>query len=310
VITTARAVAGGWAIMTACAVTGASGPPGVAPRSALGDEHAAARAALTAAINADRVAAGAAPVAVDTLATVVAQAHALAMATGDFFSHYGSTGDAPYERYAYAGGRAHLKENVFQWRISGGIPEDAEAARARFSMARVHQLLMESPGHRTTILDPHRTHVGIGMALDDQGRELVVVEDFIARHAEIELPSVAWRRSPTLLRGRMIDRDARPLLVVLSREPAVRDWVTRGDPPPSGSYMEGSEEAILIPPWEILRRRDGAFETVLPLEPLAPGRFYGVVYAASARAVERAIARGRASTENGWPAAAFMIDLF
>jgi hypothetical protein len=262
-----------------------------------------------AAINADRIEVGAPPVVVDSLATAVAQTHALAMVTGDFFSHYGWTGDAPYERYAAAGGHAHVRENVFQSRLSGGTTGNREATLRRFGMAKVHELLMGSPGHRVTILDPHRTHVGIGVAVDDEGTNLVVVEDFIARHAEIELPSIAWRRSPNWLRGRMLDGDARPLLVVLSREPAVRDWVARGDPPPEGPYTEGGGEAILVSPWEIVSGRDGAFEVLLPLAQAPPGRFYGVLYAASARAVERAIARGRASTEDGWPAAAFVIEL-
>jgi uncharacterized protein YkwD len=280
-----------------------------AAKSSIDDEHAFARAVLLAAINADRVQAGAPPVVVDSLTTAVAQAHATAMAAVGFFSHYGTTGDAPYERYASAGGRAHLRENVFQWRLAGWIVGDADTARPRFDMERVHEHLMDSPGHRATILDPHRTHIGIGIAVDTEKRSLVVVEDFIARHAVIDVPRVAWRRSPTVLRGRILERDARPLLLVLAREPVPREWVLRGEPPPVGPYLEGGDEAFLVPAWEIGHRPDGAFEIELPLSGLAPGRFYGVLYVAPTRVVDRAVARGRASTEIGWPAAAFMIEV-
>jgi uncharacterized protein YkwD len=297
-------------LLLACAPAYAppDGPGSAASRPALGDALQAERLALLAAINADRQAAGARPLAIDTLATMVAQEHAEAMASGGFVSHYGVGGDAPYERYAAAGGTAHVVENVLGQRVGGTLPGSGRAAH--FDAGVVHGFLMSSPGHRASILDPHRTHVGLGIAYGSDGRSLLVTEEFLARHAEIVAPRLAWRGSPTLVEGRIARPGVRPLLLVLHREPSIRPWVARAEPPPPGPYSDGAEgEGLLVPPWAIVWRRDGGFEASLPLAHQAAGRYYAVLYVAPSDVVDRALARRRVSSELGWPGAAFVIEV-
>lgn len=296
-------------LLLACAPAYAPpGESGPASRPSLGNELHGERLALLAAINADRQAAGARPLALDTLATMVAQEHAEAMASGGFVSHYGPGGDAPYERYAAAGGTAHVVENVLGQRV-GGSPH-GPGREARFDVGVVHGFLMGSPGHRASILDPHRTHVGLGIAYGAGGRSLLVAEEFLARHAEIVAPRLAWRGSSTLVEGRIARPGVRPLLLVLHREPPIRPWVARAELPPPGSYSDGAEgPGLLVPPWAIVWRRDGGFEVSLPLAHQAAGRYYAVLYVAPSDVVDRALARRRVSSEHGWPGAAFVIEV-
>ena len=279
------------------------------PRPSLDPTLKRERLALLAQINADRRATGAPPLVLDTLATSVAQEHAEAMANGGFVSHYGPGGDAPYERYALAGGTAHVVENVLGQRVSGFRPGEATLAE-RFDAELVHDFLMSSPGHRASILDPHRTHVGLGIAFGPDGRSLLVAEEFLARHAEIVAPRLTWHRSSIEIAGRVSGSRIRPLLLVLRREPAIRAWASRGEPPPPGPYSDGAEGgSVLVPPWLIAWRRDGFFEAPLPLQREAPGRYYGILYVAPSGVVESALARGRVTTEDGWPGAAFVIEV-
>jgi uncharacterized protein YkwD len=294
-------------VLLGCASAYVAALPRPSGASTIRDEHLEARQALLSLINADRMAYGASPVVLDSLATMVAQVHAAAMAGTGFASHYGTAGDAPYERYAAAGGTAHVRENVFAWRTRGApLPDE----RRRIDPALVHGSLMGSSGHRATILDPHRTGVGIGIAWSAEGTSLVVVEEFLAHHAAIVTPRLSWGSSPPIVVGRLFDPELEPLLVILSREPDVRDWVARGEPPPDGPYLDGGEgTGILVPPWAFETRRDGSFEVALPLGGVERGRWYGIVYVAPAEVVRRSIAGGRVSSAVGWPGAAFLLDV-
>lgn len=274
----------------------------------IGDRYARARLILLDAINDDRALHGAPPVALDSLATVVAQGHARAMARDDYLSHYGTDGSAPYERFALAGGVGHVRENVFRWSRRPPDPRDDGRAWPQFDVREAEAWLMASPGHRATILDPSRTHVGIGIVEDRAGAVVYVVQEFLARHLRLEVPTLVWRSGRTTIRGRMIRPGTRPLLVYVSREPEVESW--RG-PPPGGGYVDGGEDGVLVPPWRIeWNRSDASFELVLDPAALGgPGRYYGIVYVASEEGVRRAMGVGRVGLEGGYPGAAFIFEV-
>lgn len=299
-------------------VVGLSCAPSVPPPLARGagpapvpipDGYARARLELLEAVNADRAAAGRIPVGLDSLATVVAQAHAEAMAAEGFFSHYGTGGDAPYERLAEAGGTAHVRENIFRWLERGSHP--AGDLSERFDVRQAEEWLMDSPGHRQTILDPHRTGVGLGIAVDPQHRTVYVVQDFVARHAEVEAPRQAWRRAPTPVSGRVLEEGIRPLLLLVMAEPVRRPWEEGRDEPPGGPYPDGSGEGTILPPWAIeWRPGDRSFAAELHSGLLSdPGRYYGIIYVAPEKAVERALFMRATGTRDGWPGGAFVIDV-
>lgn len=294
----------------ACVTAGAPGSSAGAgaDRTPIRDRYAAARLELLAAINHDRRAAGAGAVGLDSLATVAAQAHAVAMAAGDFFGHYGLFGEAPYERLAAAGETGHVMENVYRWAVSSMPSVRGSDPWPAFDPRHAHRSLMASPGHRETIVDPHRTHVGLGIAADSADGAVYVVEEFVARHAEIEAPRLAWGGSVTPLTGRMLDPALRPLLVLVRRDPGV---AASGAGPRPGPYVDGRGEGRVVPPWTI-GWTPGLLAFEVDLGPVLrePGRWYGIVFVAPRAVVDEALARGRVSTDPGWPGAAFVVEVY
>lgn len=96
--------------------------------------------------------------------------------------HYTTDGLPPYMRYSFAGGNDGISENAAAWSADYTFNE-----RALYEMAgRSHDAMMaELPpndGHKKTILDPHATHVGIGLAWE-RG-EFRLVHEFIRRYVE------------------------------------------------------------------------------------------------------------------------------
>lgn len=270
------------------------------------DRFARARLLLLRAINADRAAAGLASVSLDSLATLAAQGHAEAMADGGFYSHYDLTGRAPYERLAALGSTAHVLENVARRRERDEDPLLVDDRWRRFEVKEAHTALMESAPHRAVILDPHRTGVGLGFAVDSAGPAVFVVEDFVARHAAMTAPGMAPSGRPARVAGRVLDPDLQPLAILLRREPPARPWPDRE--PPGGSYDDGGSDPQIVGPWEFAILPDGTFVTEVG-GGLPPGRYYGILYVAPAREVEIAMERRRATMGQGWPAAAFVFEV-
>lgn len=281
----------------------------------LADRFTEARATLLEAINEDRRREGFDSLELDPLASRVAQTHAEWLVREDRWSHFGIGGQAPYERYAGAGGRGHVRENLYRQQELTTDPELVGDPWERFDPREAERGLMASRGHREAILDPSRTHAGLGFAVAPSRGEIVVVQELVARHAIVEVRDQGWRTAAVPIRGRMLEEGARPLLVALHRVPVVREWYARGAPPPRGSYDDGGEPAGVIPAWDIeWRGGDRSFETEMPPRfSSGTGRYYGIVYVAPAGEVEEAVrnrlSRG-VSTEMGWPGAAFVVDVF
>ncbi|NIY70674.1 CAP domain-containing protein [Streptomyces malaysiensis] len=100
--------------------------------------------------NAERAAAGLAPLAPDPRLAAAAQAHSDDMVARDFYSHTGPEGHQPWDR-ARAAGATHR-----------GIGENIACGQR--SPAEVVRGWMDSPGHRANILKPDFTHIGVGHA--------------------------------------------------------------------------------------------------------------------------------------------------
>ena len=142
-----------------------------APKEAPVTNAASAESAIFALLNADRVRARLAPLALDARLVDVARAHSRDMLAHDFVGHVSpTTGDAS-NRVARARIPAQLiLENVAR----AGTPGEVERG------------LMESPGHRRNILSAEARFIGIGVALVDSlggQKELVVTQLFIAPEA-------------------------------------------------------------------------------------------------------------------------------
>jgi uncharacterized protein YkwD len=139
-------------------------------------------------INRDRALYNLPPVQLDVQASAIGDEYCLAQLRNGTTGHYTTDGVPPYARYSLAGGNDAVSENAAGWSATYKFSD-----RALYEMARRSQdaMMAEMPpddGHKRTMLDPHATHVGIGLAWE--GGEFRLVQEFVRRyvHWTRELP--------------------------------------------------------------------------------------------------------------------------
>jgi len=286
-------------------------PPTAGVTVPIRDRYAQARIEMVDAVNADRAGHGRPPVVLDSLATAVAQGHAEEMAVGGWLSHYNAAGLAPYERFAAAGGTGHVLENVFRSQERSRVEWSVDVLWDRFDVRDAEGWLMASEGHRTAILDPHRTRIGVGIAVDPGRGAIYVVQELVTAAATISPPGRVLPGQEASVSGQVGTPGARPLMLVLTREPVVRPWVASGERPPEGAYADGGSQALVIPPWAIRWNPDDrSFGLTIRIgRSMDPARWYGVLYVAPDDTVRAALSLRRAGTNGGWPAAAFVVEV-
>ena len=130
-------------------------------------------------INADRAAAGLAPVAWDEEAARVADSFCAAQVAEKTHGHFLRDGVPPYARTGLAGVFGYQAENVASWSTTSKTFSDTPLTLA---LSAHRSMIGETPpddGHRRTILDPEATHVGVGWAM--QGGRFQISQEFLAR---------------------------------------------------------------------------------------------------------------------------------
>src|ERR1043165_763354 len=142
------------------------------------------RVNILAMINEEREVEKAPPVALDDLATEVATKHAWDTIRGGFTSHWGRDGLKAYHRYSFAGGTEASAENVSSADSVGSTKLPDLKQDTAYLHLRLYQEKPPNDGHRQTILEPHHTHVGIGIVV--QELRLRVVELFLSRYVEVK----------------------------------------------------------------------------------------------------------------------------
>lgn len=161
------------------------------------------RANLFEMVNEERAVAKVPPVAVDKLAEQVATRHAIDMATGEFVSHWGRDGLKPYHRYSFAGGTHATQENISSADNTWSTRFQDLKQDTAYLHVRLYQETPPYDGHRRTILEPHHTHVGFGLAVDNL--RLRLVELFVAKYVEVKpLARVVKTRSQLTFAGKML----------------------------------------------------------------------------------------------------------
>jgi uncharacterized protein YkwD len=129
-------------------------------------------------VNASRRALGLTPLILDPNLATAAQGHSDDMAHAHYFGHWSPSGTTPQMRAAASGAAvSRVGENVASGR-------DAQ---------EMHDSLMESPGHRASIVDPLFTHIGIGATIE--GEEIDLTELF----GTISPPLDVARDRPTVV---------------------------------------------------------------------------------------------------------------
>jgi len=173
-------------------------------------------------INRDRARYGLSPLRWDGRASRVAEAHAREMLRERYFSHWDLSGRKPYQRYALAGGTEYNAENLgFASCRPSGPGDHINVRRAVFESYR--GMLAEKPpndGHRRTILNPHHTHVGIGLAFD-AGR-VYIAQLFLSRYVDFSPPPPQRARMDeerVYLSGRILKKGYSLHAVLVFHEP-------------------------------------------------------------------------------------------
>lgn len=116
---------------------------------------------MLAALNSERTSHGLEPLVLDDQLSAIAKSHAEDMAERNYFGHVSPEGLDPFARMARAHYRyAYAGENL-------ALDEDPAAAS---------QALWTSSEHRSNILEPHFTHVGVAAVSATDGE--IFVEDF------------------------------------------------------------------------------------------------------------------------------------
>jgi uncharacterized protein YkwD len=112
-------------------------------------------------LNEERAKHGAGKVEADAELRSVALGHSVDMATHHFAGHVSPTTGTPEQRVT----RAKLR-----------VSKVGECVALNLTPAAAHRALLDSPAHRAGMIDPHFTHVGIGVAFEEieGGRRIAV----------------------------------------------------------------------------------------------------------------------------------------
>lgn len=116
--------------------------------------------------------------------------------------HFTIDGQSPYMRYSFAGGNDGVSENAAAWSANYAFSERALFEMVRRSQDAMMAEMAPKDGHKKTILDPHATHVGIGLAWE-RG-EFRLVHEFVRRYIDWTktLPRQASLAEQVMLAGR------------------------------------------------------------------------------------------------------------
>lgn len=164
-------------------------------------------------VNRDRQATGLSPVQWDETAARAAQAHAEEMTHYVYLSHWNVDGYGPEHRYAFAGGRDAIRENVYAYyqRSSTGVGIPIQDWQKVVEEAE--EALMQSASHRDNILQPSHTHVGIGIGYNPALGEVRIAQEFVDRYVVLDpVPESVRAGDAVELTGRMLPGVSSPLL--------------------------------------------------------------------------------------------------
>lgn len=243
-------------------------PPAVTPGAAY--DPAALAAQLLVLVNGARAEAGLGLVEWDETAARAAQAHANDMIARDYFSHWNPEGLGPEHRYALAGGQYSVRENLHA--LASSFPDGTPAPIDEWDtvIANAHAGLMNSPGHRATILDPSRTHVGFGLAYDPAAGQFRLAQEFTAQHVTLSAAPAARAAAGDVLRiaGTFGPAAVGNALLDLAYEPFPAP-MSAAELAASGTYTSSAESIDT-------RAVDLSFDETLTLPADAPPGFYHV----------------------------------
>jgi uncharacterized protein YkwD len=137
-------------------------------------------------INRDRRVYNLPPVQLDLAASAIGDGYCKRQIVNGTNGHFTTDGLAPYMRYSFAGGNDGVTENAAAWSANYTFTDRALYEMARRSEDAMMGEMPPEDGHKRAILDPHATHVGIGLAWERS--EFRLVHEFIRRYVDWTRP--------------------------------------------------------------------------------------------------------------------------
>jgi len=152
-------------------------------------------------VNAERAALGLSQLALRIELRAPARVHSFDMAQEGFFAHRRTDGRSAFQRISALDRtlvQSEARENL------AAITGDMDYATAGQVL---HNLLMDSDGHRTNILAPNVTHMAIGVARTQQGAWVTQV--FVRQDGTLDQPLALTRRAgePLAIGAQLSGRD-------------------------------------------------------------------------------------------------------
>ena len=169
-------------------------------------------------INRDRQLYNLPPVQLDVQASQLGDAYCRTQIRNGTTGHYTTDGLAPYTRYSWGGGNDAVSENAAAWSATYKFNDRALIEMAGRSQDAMMAEMAPNDGHKRTMLDPHATHVGIGLAWE--GGEFRLVQEFVRRYVRFtrELPRSARPDQTVMMTGAPLG-DARVEGITVHHEP-------------------------------------------------------------------------------------------
>ncbi len=232
-------------------------------------------------INESRRVYGLGPVKLDILASRVANLHCVEMLKYNYMGHWNKKGYKPYHRYAFAGGRDHVSENLYMKMTTSSFDQSSESVLDL--MAEGHGLFMAeiapNDGHKKQVLRREHTHVGIGYAINNKGFRYA--QEFVDRY--VKLKPVARKVSvgdTIILKGKMLRRVRKkygPYALIIYYEPVPRQFNYKRQP---GSYGDFTNSRyLMVPPWKIkYNRNKNTFKIKIKFKNARKGLYYIQLY--------------------------------
>jgi len=191
------------------------------------------------------------PVKLDILASRVGNKIAMEGSRKKFMGHFNTKGESPYIRYALAGGLDHIKENAASISANQKIPVEKEDLLDY--MKTNHEAFMAerkpNDGHKQNCIDPHHTHVGIGLGW--KNNEFRYYEEFIDRYLAFDLKTstVKVNEEASLMFKPLLNHS--PYTIIVYHEPFPKP-LSPGRINRIYSYNDyGKTEVLSLPPWEL-----------------------------------------------------------
>jgi uncharacterized protein YkwD len=229
-------------------------------------------------INKSRKKYGAPPVALDILASRVANRMAKEAVRGGFTGHWNMRGEKPYQRFSFAGGTDHVSENAAASWSSAAFDAGGQSYARLMREAHDNFMAEAAPndGHKRNCINPVHNYVGIGVYLE--GGQFRYYEEFIDRYLEftnVETRLAVNEETFLTVKPLRIGDIAYALIVYYEALPAP---MTPAQINRMGSYPDFTNStALQIWPWELEKYRSGNVYKI-PVKFGKPGSYYANVF--------------------------------